>query len=104
MKSLILNAVLTLIRRLDDAGLFDVLRSIMLQKLHPWLVARLEHLVRLAETNDWPGDDKARWVLEQVKSPDSPVMHYALSVPGWLLNLGIEAAVARMKTLEPKEG
>jgi len=91
LKSIALALALKLINRMADDDMLGALRAIVVRLLSNTLVTRIELLVAEAETEELPGQDKAIWVQEALLADQS---NYT---PAYLINIGIESAVTRMK-------
>lgn len=82
MNTMVLNMALRLIQSLTGARL--------------WLI--LESLVSQADALDLPGESKRTWVRNQLAQMPEPLRTVVSGVAGYLMNLALEALVAKLKS------
>jgi hypothetical protein len=97
MKSAILSLILTLIQRLDDAGVFDVAKALVARKIDKALQQAIDMLVNLAEVNGGEGAEKKQWVLDKLYDPAQWWAPYVNQATTRAINWAIETAVTAMK-------
>lgn len=97
MQNIILTALLALLSRIDFAAALGALYTRAVREIPQPVLDRIDHLVRVVDGLDLPGEAKMKEVIAMLKAPDSPVRAFMGAVQGHLVRWAIETAVARLK-------
>ena len=89
------TVALNILLKLDWTQAIEAVKRLIFRRLPAQLDERIDQLVIDAETSAAPGS-RFDWVREQLVDPASPVRVYAQTSAQHLVNLAIEAAVARL--------
>ena len=81
MKTIAITLIITLIQSMMDNGLVD----------------KIQELVHEAFDFDMTGDEKRAWVVESLKELGGLLGAAVASTAPWLINLALEALVAKEK-------
>lgn len=94
---MITRIILALLLKLDELGLLDVAKAIVVRRVGRLVWEQIERLVAWADALDVPGEAKLLAVLEAVTDPEAPVGAQARLLSTSLLRWAIETAVERLK-------
>jgi hypothetical protein len=98
MKSTVLNLILFLIKKLDDAGVFDVAKALVARKTDEMLQKSIDWLVAEAENTGFKsGAEKKQWVLDRLYDPNAWWSDAVNQATTRAINWGVETAVVAMK-------
>jgi hypothetical protein len=98
MKSTVLSLIFFLIKKLDDAGVFDVAKALVARKTNETLEKAVDWLV--AEAEKYGGDtgsEKKQWVLDRLDDPNAWWSDAVNQATTRAVNWAIETAVIAMK-------
>lgn len=81
MQSIAINAIVMLVRSMMDKKVFDELESLIIE----------------FGNTDMPGEEKRKRVLEHLKDLNNLLLPAVAATASWMLNLALEALVAKLK-------
>jgi hypothetical protein len=94
---MITRIILALLLKLDQLGLLDVAKAIVIERTNALLWDAATQLVAWADELDLPGEDKMRAVIEALMDQTGPYYTAARDLPLSTIRWAVETAVERMQ-------